>query len=564
MMLRLFSLVFVGLLLTFGGSACLNGLRFVRAEGAYCDAESSCAAGFFCDHDQNVCYAQRPLTESCARDEQCTSGFCASGLCCESNCPGTCTSCAVSGQLGLCSPVPAGTDPFDDCPGTTSCSADSSCEASSMWSQRFGLVQGQRAEDVAMGPEGHPVVVGSFENAIALGADTLQSADTLAGDHDAFLVELDGGDGSPRWQVSFQGEGDQRLEAVGVDDGGRVVVAGHFTGSVSIAGQIFEAEGVDLLAAGIDPGGQVAWIFAPTLAGDQRFHDIAVTSDGRAYAVGSFVGAMSLDDCDVATPGPAPAAIVVALDGARCGDAFLAGGSGDGQAGRSIALDASGDVYVAAETRGPVVGLDAMYGGGSDLDVFAFKLAGENLADVRWSRPFRAAGDTGDDHVGGIVVDPAGHTFVVGTFRDRFEAGALAATSLGGSDIFVVRLGAGGAVDVATALGALYDQEALAIALDSRGELAMAGRFEGDFSVGSGAIESAGGLDAFVAKLSADGSPRYSVPVGGIMHDAFLGVAIDESDDIVLAGAFEHYISVGPITLESAGGQDVVVAKLRN
>ena len=45
----------------------------------------------------------------------CLSGTCADGVCCENACGGTCERCDLPGRAGFCDPVPAGSDPDDEC-----------------------------------------------------------------------------------------------------------------------------------------------------------------------------------------------------------------------------------------------------------------------------------------------------------------------------------------------------------------------------------------------------------------------------------------------------------------
>jgi len=51
--------------------------------------------------------------DSCAAGSECTSTFCADGVCCESACSGVCESCAI--DRGKCAPVPDGQDPAKEC-----------------------------------------------------------------------------------------------------------------------------------------------------------------------------------------------------------------------------------------------------------------------------------------------------------------------------------------------------------------------------------------------------------------------------------------------------------------
>jgi hypothetical protein len=73
---------------------------------------------------------KNPLGVTCTTAGDCAGNQCADGFCCDSACSGTCTSCAVSGKAGACSPVPDGQDPKNQCDpsAVSSCGNDGSCD----------------------------------------------------------------------------------------------------------------------------------------------------------------------------------------------------------------------------------------------------------------------------------------------------------------------------------------------------------------------------------------------------------------------------------------------------
>lgn len=58
----------------------------------------------------------------CDKAEQCPSGFCTEGVCCDSECTKQCHSCVVPGSVGTCSPALPGTDPRHQCGPENTCS----------------------------------------------------------------------------------------------------------------------------------------------------------------------------------------------------------------------------------------------------------------------------------------------------------------------------------------------------------------------------------------------------------------------------------------------------------
>jgi hypothetical protein len=87
-----------------------------------------CATGATCNFDQ--CNAKIGLGGSCNQGSDCGSGFCAKGVCCANDCSGACKSCGLPGARGLCLPIPAGTDPLDECAAEarSSCGRDGFCD----------------------------------------------------------------------------------------------------------------------------------------------------------------------------------------------------------------------------------------------------------------------------------------------------------------------------------------------------------------------------------------------------------------------------------------------------
>jgi len=65
--------------------------------------------------------------KKCTGVADCTSGNCVDGVCCNTACTGTCLACNLSGTVGSCSPIAAGTDPANECPGNQSCNGAGGC-----------------------------------------------------------------------------------------------------------------------------------------------------------------------------------------------------------------------------------------------------------------------------------------------------------------------------------------------------------------------------------------------------------------------------------------------------
>jgi hypothetical protein len=75
--------------------------------GTSCANADGCLPGFACVG--GACQLKRPPGRTCVSPEQCASGVCTDGICCNVACDGLCASCSLPGKQGTCSPVAAGT-----------------------------------------------------------------------------------------------------------------------------------------------------------------------------------------------------------------------------------------------------------------------------------------------------------------------------------------------------------------------------------------------------------------------------------------------------------------------
>ncbi len=160
-------------------------------------------------------------------------------------------------------------------------------------------------------------------------------------------------------------------------------------------------------------------------------------------------------------------------------------------------------------------------------------------------------GGRDDDYGTGIAVDSAGYAYISGlTWSKDFPTSAGAFQSLASSgygDAFVTKLSLDGSSVIYSTLfgGSLYDA-AYAIAVDKSGSAYITGEtLSTDLPVSDGAYQptygggdsSGYGGDAFVAKLTSDGSDiAYSTYLGGADDEIGLGIAVDTAGAAYVTG----------------------------
>jgi len=206
-------------------------------------------------------------------------------------------------------------------------------------------------------------------------------------------------------------------------------------------------------------------------------------------------------------------------------------------------------------------------------DAFLLKLDSEG--NYLWAR---GIGSTRDDAARGVVINPFGdEVIVVGEFSGTLvldpadPAGSL--PSEGRRDVFVAAFNPDGSFN----RGQRFDSDLLgginAVAMDTDGTVIIGGEFSGtvDFDIldGGTPLTAAGDgrdSDGFVAALTREGEPLWSLAIAGVGDDSVRAVACDGEGNVVVGGLFESQVDFGTppnglAVFDSQGKEDGFLAK---
>jgi hypothetical protein len=217
------------------------------------------------------------------------------------------------------------------------------------------------------------------------------------------------------------------------------------------------------------------------------------------------------------------------------------GGTADGDA---IAVDSSGNAYVAGNTDStsfPTTpgAYQATLGGSVDAFVTKFSADGKSLVYSTY------LGGSSLDLSIGMAVDSSGNAYIVGaTFSTNFPttAGAFQTAFGGGaSDAFVTKLSAsGGSLVYSTYLGGSSFENGRAVAINGAGNAYVTGETaSSDFPTTAGAYQTTigGSSDAYITEFNAAGSGLiYSTYLGSADDEFGSGIAIDAAGNAYVAG----------------------------
>lgn len=229
-----------------------------------------------------------------------------------------------------------------------------------------------------------------------------------------------------------------------------------------------------------------------------------------------------------------------------------------------IVADNSGNAFIVGQTWSTdfntINGFDTSIGG--EKDGFVTKISANG--SLIWSTYL---GGSGEDGAANIAADTNGNVFVTGsTWSTDLNTSNGFDTSLNGTvNAFVTKFSTNGALLWSTYLGAgeIYG---VAIATDKTGNALIAGQtWSAGLDTTNGFDSTYGGLvDAFVTKLSSNGSLLWSTYLGGSNSDSAREIATDNNGNVLVTGetwSTDFTIRNG-IDTSYGGEQDGFVTKL--
>jgi hypothetical protein len=178
-----------------------------------------------------------------------------------------------------------------------------------------------------------------------------------------------------------------------------------------------------------------------------------------------------------------------------------------------------------------------------------------------WSKRF---GDSSSQSLATVTVDPAGHVIVAGGFLGLVDFGTGPLMSAGSTDVFVAKFSPMGMPIWAKRFGDGTGQAAASVATDAAGNIVLGGTNSGSVDFGGGPVTTFGSTDVFVAKLDAGGGAHiWSKGFGDPGLQALAGVAVDKDGNVAFGGRYTGTVDFGGGPVEPAvNGENIYAAKL--
>lgn len=309
-----------------------------------------------------------------------------------------------------------------------------------LWSRAAAGDEYHFPRGIAADGSGNVIVSGSFESYLDFGGAPIFAAGGMF-DEDVFVSKL-APDGTHLWSKGFGSADIDRGQGLAVDSGDNILLAGFFVdiaaGSIDFGGGPLPSAGSsDAFVAKLDPDGDHVWSRSYGDPDSQDAAGVAVDPADNVIATGAFFGEVDFGGGPLVSAGDNDV-FLLKLDAA--GDHLWSRRFGDGlrQDGKSVAVDALGDIAVTGFFRGSIRFLCAPLLGAGAEDIFVAKL--DAAGNPLWSDRF---GDAASQFPTQVAFDAAGDVLLTGYFDGVVDFGGGPLAGQGGRDAFLAKFDQG-------------------------------------------------------------------------------------------------------------------------
>ena len=337
---------------------------------------------------------------------------------------------------------------------------------------------------------------------------------------------------------------------------GSSIITGYFDTSATFGTTTLTGGGSQTFVAKANAAGGWIWATTNSGSGSSEGDSVASLADGSSIITGYFDRSITFGSTTLTSAGGNDLFVAKLDASGNWVWAKQAGGSGYEQ-GLKIKTLPDGSSLVTGYFQGSATfGTTSLTTAGGN-DIFVAKLD----ANGNWLWASRA-GSSGNDNGNGLAALPDGSSIITGSFRGTAGFDTSSVTSVGSEDVFVAKLDPSGTWVWATSGGSASGDPGKSVSVLADGSSIVTGLLAGSATFGSTSLTGLGSNDLFVAKVDASGSWVWAKNAGGSSSEYGTGVSALSDGSSIITGVFAGTAAFGSTTLTSAGGDDIVVAKL--
>lgn len=362
-----------------------------------------------------------------------------------------------------------------------------------IWAKRIGGQQIEFVTSIAVDDSGNVFTAGYFYDTVDFDPDTSFYNLTSVANEDLFFSKLDSS-GKFVWAVRIGGSGHEEATSIGLDSTGNLYAAGAFNGLVDFDPDTttfnlgLPFSGSNMFVLKLNPSGKFVW--GKSLVGNPfscTAKSIAVDASDNVYITGIFRSTTDFDPdmfgvFNLTTAGLFDIFILKLNNIGSFVWAKAMGGIYDDY-GESIAVDSAENVYTTGSFRGtadfnpglPVFNLSSVNYG----DIYISKLNG--TGDFVWAK---SIGGVNDDYAQAIVMDKQFNIYTTGAFTGTVDFDPNLSlhniTSIGGQDVFILKLDSAGNFIWTKTVGGTNDDSGSSLIVDETDNVYTVGTFQSD------------------------------------------------------------------------------------
>ena len=450
------------------------------------------------------------------------------------------------------------------------------------WAKVFGNNAPDAGISVTKNVNGYIYTTGYFKGTIDFdpgpATHTLTTAGTL---YDAFVLKMDTS-GNFIWAKDIGGNYWTSGGAIDVDSQGKVYVSGFFYNTTDFdpgpGTYTLASNGAkDVFISKLDSDGNFLW--AKTFGGIEDDEPVALKIDehDNIYTTGSFRDNVQVNTQTVTTN----------LISSGIKDMFICrfdstgnirwaksiGGVGD-DIGNSVAIDKKGNCYIGGDFQSvcdfdPSAATYTLSSSGN-TDFFVTKL--DSLGNMLWAKK---AGGVNYDQCTSLALDTADNVYALNIFTgvvdfDPSLSTYTLTTNNNSVDISILKLTSAGNFVWCKAFGGPLTDVGKSICIDGFQNLYVTGYYNisADFDPGVSTytLNSTGGNDIYILKLSNQGNFKWAKSLGGTGNDYGISINVDEHETIYTTGFFttqaDFNQEAGVYNLSGFGDLDIFIHKM--
>ncbi|MDJ1473081.1 SBBP repeat-containing protein [Xanthocytophaga flava] len=343
-----------------------------------------------------------------------------------------------------------------------------------------------------------------------------------------------------------------------VDKDGNLYVTGSFSGTAVFGTTTLTAQGQsdDIFLAKYNTKGELQWVKQEGGADTDVGRSLALDASGNVFVIGEFSYTALIGGTSLTSKGYI--------------DIFLAKYTSEGtvqwvkQAGSTnldygtdVVIDGTDNIYITGNFYAEtIIGNTTLTAVGNGRNTYIAKYT--SSGEMQWAK-------SGGGYGRYITLDGSGTPYIAGEFYDDISFGSKQLTVQGNSDVFIVHYSATGEVLDARTIGSTNAEFSIRdLKFDTSGNLYSTGLFTGTGTVGTTTLTSKGQTDVFTLKYNNTGAVQWVKAAASNDDDYVNALGIDGSGNVYITGYFYNPFTLESTTLTPAGGSDLFVAKYNN